>query len=453
MPKDRFRLDLFREMHFSKYEKRLVLKPGELLLEQDKPNDCLYIILRGSLTGFVTDENGHRDEVFYSTKNMFVGVRSFFSHDLNSYADVMANEETELVYIDINELSLSEQQNLIADFVPVIINELYIRQLHAQKIRKERETALKKLIQSEKMATLGQMAAGLAHELNNAIGVMQNNSQWLSKVIEEYLDEKESEQVVNLFKMGVETGLELSSKEVRKMSRTYENKYHLNSKQAKHLAKLGLDPEQYFSGVSKEDVGRVAESYYRIWELGSSLHDILIASNHAMHVIRSVKELAVSNQERKPTNVNDTIQESLVLLKSILRQVEVNFSAGNLQTISANSGELVQIWLNIIKNGCESMLHAKVPDPRLEIVTSMEKDTIAIVITDHGPGIPRDLQRKIFQPNFTTKKDGLSFGLGLGLSVVQRLVDSYNGKINVKSTHGETSFSIKLPIKQQYGED
>ena len=69
-----------------------------------------------------------------------------------------------------------------------------------------------------------------------------------------------------------------------------------------------------------------------------------------------------------------------------------------------------------------------------------------VSLIDNGPGIPDEIKDKIFQPNFTTKKGGLSFGLGLGLSIVQRLVDSYNGKIEVSSRKGKTSFTVKIPV-------
>jgi len=117
-----------------------------------------------------------------------------------------------------------------------------------------------------------------------------------------------------------------------------------------------------------------------------------------------------------------------------------------LPKLVANHGELVQIWVNIIKNGCESMINANVSKPTLCINTKSKKGFILVAISDNGPGIPKELTQKIFQPNFTTKKGGLSFGLGLGLSIVQRLIESYNGKIEISSKKGKTVFTIKIPI-------
>jgi signal transduction histidine kinase len=67
-------------------------------------------------------------------------------------------------------------------------------------------------------------------------------------------------------------------------------------------------------------------------------------------------------------------------------------------------------------------------------------------VEDNGPGIPKSLRQKIFQPNVTTKVNGLTFGLGLGLSIVQRIVESYNGEISVESEEGKTTFTVNIPI-------
>jgi hypothetical protein len=71
---------------------------------------------------------------------------------------------------------------------------------------------------------------------------------------------------------------------------------------------------------------------------------------------------------------------------------------------------------------------------------------VTVSITDNGPGIPENLRDKIFQPSFTTKKEGLSFGLGLGLSIVQKIVETYRGGISVESRPGRTTFTVQIPV-------
>ena len=103
------------------------------------------------------------------------------------------------------------------------------------------------------------------------------------------------------------------------------------------------------------------------------------------------------------------------------------------------------------------MQQAATPNPTIRIATDsftaegmqlLPTEYVRVSITNNGPDIPADIHEKIFHPNFTTKKLGLDFGLGLGLSIVRRLVDSYNGTIELTSNNGETTFSINLPTTQ-----
>jgi C4-dicarboxylate-specific signal transduction histidine kinase len=184
---------------------------------------------------------------------------------------------------------------------------------------------------------------------------------------------------------------------------------------------------------------------YHFWEMGVSIHDILVASGHAVHVLKSIKQLSVSDQARSDVNLHETISEALTLLKKLVTDVQVKVRSDAKFGVTANKGELVQIWVNLIRNACESMQNAEIKDPELTIETSRKRGYVWVAVSDNGPGIPEDLHQKIFQPNFTTKIGGLSFGLGLGLTIVQRLVDSYGGKIEVASKPGKTTFTVKLP--------
>lgn len=134
----------------------------------------------------------------------------------------------------------------------------------------------------------------------------------------------------------------------------------------------------------------------------------------------------------------------MALLQSNLRYVEVVLRPAILPPVTASVTELVQIWVNLIKNACDAMENTEAP--QIEIVTRSVKNKLLVTITNNGPMIDEATRRKIFNPNFSTKKGGLSFGLGLGLAIVQRIVHSYGGTIAVKSDHQRTTFRIKLPI-------
>ncbi|MEP1891305.1 MAG: ATP-binding protein, partial [Cyclobacteriaceae bacterium] len=104
------------------------------------------------------------------------------------------------------------------------------------------------------------------------------------------------------------------------------------------------------------------------------------------------------------------------------------------------------VWINIVKNGIESMIQDETHHATLQISTSHTDEEITVEISDNGPGIPPKILNKIFEPSFTTKVGGLNFGLGLGLSVVQRIITEHDAKIAVSSEPGKTVFAVILPI-------
>lgn len=439
---------LVQQLHnkyFSDSNKIKSLKVGEYLMRQSQKNQRLYLVLEGSVAGYLDAGSGNKQEIFRSKKGMFVGVHSFFSKSDSAYADLIAIENSELAYIEYSDYTGDAESKLLEDFVPVIVNELSSRQLFAKDIMLEKEAAMKKLYLSDKLATLGQMAAGLAHELNNAIGVIDGNTGWIAQELFTYFKESQQSEVFEKFVQGFERGQVLSSNEVRVKKKEIVKKYKLNSSIAKKLARADFSELEIERIYNSDNQLEITNSMHYMWEMGVSLHDINLATKHAVHVLKSIKQLSVSDQERHETDINATIKEALTLLKNTVREVNIETNLQEIPSIFASNGELVQIWVNIIKNGCESMLNAKTSNPKMTIETGKDPGFVWISIKNIGPEISDNLKKKIFQPNFTTKKGGLSFGLGLGLSIVQRLVDSYNGRIEVESEKGNTAFLICLP--------
>ena len=119
----------------------------------------------------------------------------------------------------------------------------------------------------------------------------------------------------------------------------------------------------------------------------------------------------------------------------------------------ADRTELAQIWVNLIKNATDALKEAKTENPEIRVSYYSDGTFLFAEIQDNGPGIPQELQEKIFQPDFTTKKNGLSFGLGLGLTIVKRLVDSYEGEITIDSDKKKTIFKVKLLLGDEYGKN
>jgi C4-dicarboxylate-specific signal transduction histidine kinase len=426
--------------YFSDESRKIVVRKGETLLIENTENNRLYLVLDGSLMCYLKDESGKEYKMMESVRNMFLGVYSFFSYEQKSYLTVVAAVDTHLAYLERTD-SFVNTEKFARDFLPVIVNEIYQRQVLTQELNKERQAAIKKLHESEKIILLGQLAAGLAHELNNAVGILERNTEWLISTLNEFLKSKDLKDV---FVRALEGGQQQSTAQVRERRLYLENKFSINTKLAKQLAKTTLSITELErlieNGLDKfEDLNQITET-------AIVLHDMRVAAEHATHVVMSVRELG-SNRNAMPveTSVYETVTKALILTKNLSKNISIKIDKRTDGKIWASSGDLVQVWVNLIKNACESMLQSGAEKPTLNILIEEGENEYKVMITDNGPGINSEMMKRIFEPNFTTKINGLSFGLGLGLSIVKKIIDSYKGSVSFTSVPGETSFIVLLP--------
>ncbi|MHC6527117.1 sensor histidine kinase [Vibrio proteolyticus] len=427
--------------YFSQPERRIQVSAGHQLIEQDSQNDRLYYVIAGELDGYFTEQGASAIKVFSAMPGAFLGVHSFFSGNGAASSTVIAKTAAELAWIDRHTAAIDAEQYgvLTTQFMPVIVNELSQRQRRATQEALAKERALQKLHLAEQMTTLGQLAAGLAHELNNAIGVVSSKSQRLESVLLQLLEEQHPGASL-YYELGLQHGQKASSVQVRNKGRELERDYHLPKELARNLARAVpddvLEPHWLADPVAA----------IRYWEIGRDLHDLRLATRHTVGIVKSVKQLGRTDiSQDEAVDINETLHRAVALLQSDLRRVAVRIRPAELPLFTASSTELVQVWVNILKNACDAMRQTEAPE--IDIQTRLSKQRILITLSNNGPEIDETTRRKIFQPSFTTKKGGLSFGLGLGLSIARRIITGYGGTIAVKSDKQRTVFRIKLPIE------
>ncbi|WP_070967798.1 ATP-binding protein [Vibrio sonorensis] len=433
------------ERYFSCAERQLTLQSGSTVLEQGDTNQRLYYVIEGELEGFDLETDGRKIKVFSAGRGAFIGVHSFFSGTDIASSTVIARSDLKLAWIDRETPAYMPEHYgpITSQFTPVIVNELSRRQKRATREAVAKEKAIEKLNLAEQMTTLGQLAAGLAHELNNAIGVVQSQSQRLESVILNLLEEAHPD-ASQFFDFGLMHGQKVTASEARRGGKEIANRYGLSPQTAKAMARVWPEGE-----VPKEWL-IAPEEAVQFWQTGRDLHDLRLAANHTVGIVKSVKQLGrMDTLDETWLDINETLNQSVSLLQSDLRRVKVRMRPGELPQFKGSHTELVQVWVNIIKNACDAMEDRD--NAELEIVTRQSKNRILVTIANNGAEIDEATRRKIFQPNFTTKKGGLSFGLGLGLSIVRRIVTGYEGSVVVKSEASRTVFRIKLPVEEHHG--
>ncbi|MGL5006618.1 MAG: sensor histidine kinase [Plesiomonas sp.] len=434
--------------YFMHPEYQLCLHTGDVLMDQGQFNDRLYYVREGQLKATVKalDDIGEEEqtELFLASPGTFIGVHSFFSYRLVASSRVVAETKAELAWIDLRTVPVDRERfgSLSEQFMPVIVEELQRRQWRLSQMAREQEAANRRLHLAEKLSTLGQLAAGLAHELNNAVGVLARKSDYLSDVTRHLLKDR-SPALITWFDQGREQGQLASSLQVRNLAHLLRDQFALSHAQAKTWARaLGDQPVP-------EHLPEHLDEALQLWEIGRDCYDMQLAARHASGIVKSVKQLGGGDYQRQwGVDVNDSLHEALSLLQSPLREVNVELNLGELSPIYGNHIELVQMWVNIIKNGWDAMKEAHTPNPTLWITSRVGKRSIQVILSNNGPMIPEEIAARIFQPNFTTKKRGQTVGLGLGLYIVKRLAESYGGDLLLKSSVDYTQFRVRIPLQQ-----
>jgi len=267
------------------------------------------------------------------------------------------------------------------------------------------------LVQSEKMASLGQMVAGVAHEINTPLGYARGNARIVRNTLGEIRGLCES--------------------------------------QGRALSLLNA------ANASEEEITRaIAEAETQRQdlqpdELMADLESLLLDADHGLvqiaDLVSSLKDFSRVDRSRTDVfDLNAGIESAIKICNNQLKnRVEVVREFGSLPEIECSPSQINQVFLNLINNAGQAIQG----EGRITIRTAAEKDAVVVKVIDTGSGMSAEVKQRIFEPFFTTKPVGQ--GTGLGLSIVFRIIEEHGGRIEVDSTPGKgTVFTLRLPLVQ-----
>ncbi len=366
--------------------------------------------------------------------------------------------------VENQAMELSRHRNHLEELVEKRTEELADRSRQLEKSNAGLETALSdlkatqsQLIQSEKMAALGQLIAGVAHEVNTPLGVIRSSVGSISSFLKDTLlklpdffsslNETEKRSFFTLLEDALSAHNSLSAKEERQLKRELLHELEemgiQNSGIASRFVKMGLynkfEKHKYIFHSRKSD--EIIETAYELTSVYSSSENIAVAAERASKVVFALKSFAHFDKTGEPVeaNITEGIETVLTLYHNMLKQgIEVEKDYKAKPVIKCFPDELNQVWTNLIHNSIQAMDGKGI----LKIKIDEDDENVIVSITDSGRGIPDEIKDRIFEPFFTTKPQGE--GSGLGLDIVRKIIEKHKGRIEFESEPGRTEFRILI---------
>jgi signal transduction histidine kinase len=375
----------------------------------------------------------------------------------NKVIGVIDSEHSQKYFFPENHLKILNTISAMTatKIVQVKYNEELIN--HKNRLEETVEKRTNDLIEVEKLAVLGRLSAGVAHEMNTPLGAIASSSDNLTGILRELfadgMENANHNTVIEACKLADDLMISdpLTSREERK-----ERK--LLAEHLKYKYKVGLAASNHATSLvecgiltkhkdvldhiyQSEDIEEALELTLVIIRIRKSIDTIGLASQKAAKVVRALKSY-VHNDNTSGVEVFDarrSVHDVLLLFTNQLKQnVELHIDMESELLLQGNESELSKVWSNLIANA----LYAMQNSGNLWVKGASDKQNIILTFANDGPAIPEEVQARLFEPFYTTKPVG--DGSGMGLSIAFNVVASMNGSIEVE-TGETTTFTVTIP--------
>lgn len=325
------------------------------------------------------------------------------------------------------------------------------------------------LVLSERMAGLGLLVAGVAHEINSPSAAIRGSIDGLTGALAR-VSRHGAALAARVAPASVADALETlapvlaertlpTSLTARRTAREIATALEAMPGRpvaepgvlAAELADLGATPDEAVRLIDATDPGReLARAVVAALTDHVYLHRTASTVRHAVasiqRIVGALKSYSHLDQQavRTEADVHEGLETTLVLLHHALRDIVVERRFGVLPRVPVYVDELNQVWTNLIQNAQQALAGRAAGDARITIETAAEVGCVVVRVTDNGPGVPAEVLPRIFEPFFTTKRKG--DGTGLGLGIARQIVHKHGGAMRCESQPGRTRFEVRLPI-------
>jgi C4-dicarboxylate-specific signal transduction histidine kinase len=384
--------------------------------------------------------------------------------ELNQTAPIMTEDEVGVLAQTFNKMAkqLESSFHKLGEYSQTLEQKVEERTQELSQTLAHLQTTQAELIQSEKMAALGQLTASVAHEVNTPLGVIRSATGNIIATLKvllpqlpilmQRLNPAQQDAFIALVNNSLQQQQSLSTKEERQLRRRLQTELDAlgiakGQEIADQFALLRIESslEAYQPLIEAPDCYNILQVAYRLVQQSQNAISIQEEVDRAAKIVFALKTYSHQSQSEELSliQISDGIEIALTLYQSRLKQgIEVIRKYEPVPDLLCDPDALTQVWVNLIDNA----IYAIDKTGTLEIAIAQQAGKVIVEITNSGAEIPDEIMSRLFEPFFTTKPRGE--GSGLGLDIVRQILRKHDGDIQVSSQNEQVTFSVIIPLSK-----